>query len=110
MHTKAHTKGPWKVEMPDTAGDGFRWIMAPDETVVATVRLLDDAWSESAANAQVISASPILLAALRPFAEIDHCGIGRIVSADNDEHNKQCDECQRILAARAAIARATLPA
>lgn len=43
-----------------------------------------------------------LRTALKPFAEEEECGIGMMVGEHWDE--EQCEECKRILAARAALA------
>ena len=48
-----------------------------------------------------------LYVALGPFAAKDECEIGTLVGSD-DEHTANCSECQRILAARAALARVQL--
>jgi hypothetical protein len=48
-----------------------------------------------------------LIAALRPFAETEECGIGVMIEEGNEPHNSGCEECRNVLAARAAIKRAT---
>lgn len=62
------TPGPWRFEIPDSRKDfdeGFRWIHAADDTVVAKVRLIESDWGESKANARLIASAPSLYAALQ---------------------------------------------
>lgn len=105
-----HTPGPWEVFLDD---DFYPGIEAKDRRYSIIVfgdeggdcGVQGKTHEEALANARLIAAAPDLLEALWVFAEIDECGIGVMVG-EREEHTAQCSECQQILAARAAIAKA----
>lgn len=111
--SEAHTPGPWQWN-----GSGAIWSKSVPGVRVCSFECTDDdtgtirfgfnkhgrTQEEATANAKLIAAAPDLLAALRPFAEgytgdnaPCHVGI-------SDSSN--CVRCSRIIAARAAIAKA----
>lgn len=114
-----HSKGPWAVEALryegarivagkafDKSSKPIGWVAA-DDTIVepSTGRIREVMSDEAYANANLISASPDLYEALRPFAE----AWGDLT--DSACHNgittpEKCGRCSKVLAARAAIAKA----
>jgi len=95
-----HTSGPWAYEPTSGA------IYFADDNVEPVIAVINqDSASEEQADADgyLVAAAPDLLEALRPFAEI---GIG----ADPDYQPMIRMDRDAILAARAAIAKATAAA
>lgn len=93
-----HTPGPWDVD-PASADEGGCSIISKNGTV---------AWHVHYDNAWLIAAAPDLLEALRHL--LSNSGYSYMSDADLQEHQRLGNgDMPAIIAARAAIAKATQP-
>lgn len=97
-----HSKGPWRVV--DGSSPGVLYVEGPPLpiTIITTALDIDFAGSmEREANAYLIAAAPELLEALRGLDEA-YCRAG-----DSLSREERAEDRKRLMAARAAIAKAT---
>jgi hypothetical protein len=112
-----HTPGPWRVGFgsPEvTAGCVRRnpgWTpivrLIGSNFGFGEVVALVDRPTDAEFVTRAVNSHDELLAALKAIADYtDECEVGVLIGTD-DDHSAVCKECQLILAARAAIAKAS---
>lgn len=113
MNEPKFTPGPWKAVLSNERQPQilYRGLVAvlersPEQwsSVVAQSGYADAGRETIDANAHLIAAAPELFTALEPFAAQEECGNGFIVGGG--DHESPCEECDRILAARAVLTKA----